>query len=328
LSTLRLNFEEQVPLQLALEAVRKAHGGDGTLERETGVLLHVRGQEVMLEGDEPALVERLLRQLYAMAQAGHPLDPSDVGRALEVLREEPAAELRTVFEDVVLRRAGREGRGVTPRSLGQKRYVAAIRSHALTFGVGPAGTGKTFLAVACAVHLLTEQKVRRIVVSRPAIEAGESLGFLPGTLEQKISPYLRPMYDALYDLLDPARVMKMVEQGTIELAPLAYMRGRTLNDSFVILDEAQNATREQMKMLLTRIGQGSKCVVTGDPSQIDLPGGKRSGLADALRIVRGLDGVAICRLGSRDVMRHPLVQAIVDAYDRDDKDKAHGPGAG
>jgi phosphate starvation-inducible PhoH-like protein len=263
-----------------------------------------------------------------MAQAGHPLDPSDVGRALEVLREEPGAELRTVFEDVVLRRPGREGRGVTPRSLGQKRYVAAIRSHALTFGVGPAGTGKTFLAVACAVHLLTEQKVRRIVVSRPAIEAGESLGFLPGTLEQKISPYLRPMYDALYDLLEPARVMKMVEQGTIELAPLAYMRGRTLNDSFVILDEAQNATREQMKMLLTRIGQGSKCVVTGDPSQIDLPGGRRSGLADALRIVRGLDGVAICRLGSRDVMRHALVQAIVDAYDRDDKDKARGVGAG
>jgi phosphate starvation-inducible PhoH-like protein len=206
---------------------------------------------------------------------------------------------------------------VAPRSLNQKRYVEYMRSHHLTFGIGPAGTGKTFLAVAMAVRMLLDTNVRRIVISRPAIEAGEHLGFLPGTLEQKVTPYLRPLYDALHDMLEASKVMRMLEHGTIEVAPLAYMRGRTLNDAFLILDEAQNTTREQMKMMLTRIGQRTRTVVTGDPSQVDLPAGQRSGLAHVLRVLRGVEGVAVCSFGDEDVMRHPLVQRIVRAYDRE-----------
>jgi phosphate starvation-inducible PhoH-like protein len=266
-------------------------------------------------------VARLLRQLYSLARAGNPVEPSDVGRALEVLRHDAEVELREVFEDVILVRPG-DGRGITARSLNQKRYVGSIRRHTLTFGVGPAGTGKTYLAVAMAARALADKQVRRIILSRPAIEAGERLGFLPGTLEDKISPYLRPLYDALYDMFQPDKVLRMVEQNVIEIAPLAYMRGRTLNDAFVILDEAQNTTREQMKMFLTRIGANTKAVVTGDPSQVDLPMGQRSGLAHALKVLRGVEGLAVCRFATGDVMRHPLVQAIIEAYDEDDRRRA------
>jgi phosphate starvation-inducible PhoH-like protein len=317
-ATLKLKFDDTEPLQRMLAAVGKQDGVAGPLERETGVVLHVRGHEVTIEGEagEGALVERLLRQIYALARSGQPIDPSDVSRALDVLRNDERADLRTVFGEVVLSRAV-DGKAVVPRSLNQKRYVGYMRSHHLTLGIGPAGTGKTFLAVAMAVRMLLDKDVRRIVISRPAIEAGERLGFLPGTLEEKVSPYLRPLYDALYDMLDAPKVTRMLEHGTIEIAPLAYMRGRTLNDAFLILDEAQNTTRQQMKMILTRIGHGTRTVVTGDPSQVDLPGGQKSGLAHALRLLRGVEGVAVCSFGGQDVMRHPLVQAIVRAYDRE-----------
>ncbi|MBX7084165.1 MAG: PhoH family protein [Nannocystaceae bacterium] len=303
-----------------LDVVARGGGQAQLLERETGVTVHVRGHEVTLEGDRDGLVERLLRQLYALAQNGAPMDPADLTRALEVLRTNPKAELRELFEDTILERP--DGKAIVPRSLTQKRYVACMRRHTLTFGVGPAGTGKTFLAMAVAVRMLLEKQVRRIILSRPAIEAGERLGFLPGTLEEKISPYLRPLYDALHDMVPAEKVLRMMERETIEIAPLAYMRGRTLNDAFVILDEAQNTTREQMKMFLTRIGTGTKVVVTGDPSQIDLPGGQRSGLIHALRILQGTEGIAVTAFAPEDVMRHPLVQAIVVAYERDARRRA------
>jgi phosphate starvation-inducible protein PhoH and related proteins len=320
----KLVFEDRDPLQLMLGAVMGQAGAAGALERETGTRLHVRGHEVMVEGPQAELVARLLRQLYALARAGNPVEPSDVGRALEVLRHDAEIELREVFEDVILVRPS-DGRSIMPRSLNQKRYVASMRRHTLTFGVGPAGTGKTYLAVALAARALADKQVRRIILSRPAIEAGERLGFLPGTLEDKISPYLRPLYDALYDMFAPDRVLKMVEQQIIEIAPLAYMRGRTLNDAFVILDEAQNTTREQMKMFLTRIGANTKAVVTGDPSQVDLPSGQRSGLSHALKVLHGVEGLAVCGFGKGDVMRHPLVQAIIEAYDEDDRRRVQPP---
>jgi phosphate starvation-inducible PhoH-like protein len=299
-----------------LDAVGKRDGAMAALERDSGTRLHVRGNEVTIEGPEASLVERLLKQLYSLARSGSPVRPSDIGRALEVLRQDGGADLRDVFEDVVIERAT-DGKGIMPRSLAQKRYVEYMRRHTLTFGVGPAGTGKTFLAVAMAGQALAEKQVRRVILSRPAIEAGERLGFLPGTLEEKISPYLRPLYDALHDMFPADKVLRMLEQSVIEIAPLAYMRGRTLNDAFVILDEAQNTTREQMKMFLTRIGNNSRAVVTGDPSQVDLPGGHRSGLSHALRVLHGVDGIAVCKFTKSDVMRHPLVQAIVAAYDAD-----------
>ena len=296
------------------------------LERATSSAIHVRGNVVTIEGGETELVERLLRQLYALAGRGQRFHPGDVMRALEVLRADSRSSLGALFEDTVLVKPS-DGKSVVPRSMAQKRYVDYMRHHALTFGVGPAGTGKTYLAIAAAVRRLLDREVRRIVLSRPAIEAGEHLGFLPGTLEEKISPYLRPLYDALHEMLDAEKVARMMEQDVIEIAPLAYMRGRTLSDAFVILDEAQNTTREQMKMFLTRIGHGTRVVVTGDPSQVDLPQGHRSGLSHALRVLQGVDGVAVCRFAESDVMRHPLVQAIVAAYERDARKRASARGA-
>jgi phosphate starvation-inducible PhoH-like protein len=315
----KLTFDDHVPLQLVLGSA-----GEGAVAEElcrgAGVGLHVRGSEVILEGepDAVALIERLLRQMVALAKAGTPVSPADLARGLELLRRDPRAELRGVFEDVILTKSGSR-RPIGPRSLAQKNYVESLRRCDLTFGVGPAGTGKTYLAVAMGVRMLLDKRVRRIILARPAIEAGESLGFLPGTLEEKVSPYMRPLYDALHDMLDGEKVMRMMEHGTIEVAPLAYMRGRTLSETFVILDEAQNTTVEQMKMFLTRIGLGTRAVVTGDPSQIDLPDGQRSGLGHALRILRNVEGVAICPFTAADVMRHALVQRIILAYDRDSR---------
>ena len=317
-SPTKLTFDERNPLQLVLEAVSGKSGAPGLLERETNTRVHVRGNELTIDGPEAKLVERLVRQMYSMALSGRPVDPNDVSRALEVLRMDTDAQLREVFEDVLIER-GSDGKPVMPRSLTQKRYVTYLRTHALTFGVGPAGTGKTFLAVMMAARSLIDGNVRRIILSRPAIEAGEKLGFLPGTLEDKIGPYLRPLYDALYAVFPADKVERMTEQQVIEIAPLAYMRGRTLEDAFVILDEAQNTTPEQMKMFLTRLGRGTRAVVTGDPSQKDLPGGQRSGLSHALRVLQGVDGIAVCEFTDKDVMRHPLVQAIIQAYDRDTK---------
>ena len=323
---IKLKFDDHVPLQQILGSPGKNAKSTGvtTLQQETGVRVHIRGSEITLECEDEAaalLVERLLRQMYGLAHAGTPVRPGDLSRGLEILRRDPGAELRAVFQDVVITTRGSK-RPIVPRTFAQKNYVDCLRRFDLTFGVGPAGTGKTYLAVAMAVRQLIDKKVRRIILTRPAIEAGEHLGFLPGTLEEKVSPYMRPIYDALNDMLDGPKVMRMMEHGTIEDAPLAYMRGRTLSETFVILDEAQNTTAEQMKMLLTRIGQGTQAVVTGDPSQLDLPNGQRSGLAHAIKILRGVDGVAICHFTAADVMRHALVQRIILAYDRDDQDRA------
>jgi phosphate starvation-inducible PhoH-like protein len=317
----KLVFDDRHSLQLVLGSPGDAQRVASELQRHAGVELHVRGNEVTLAGADAAkldLAERLLQQMYGLARTGRPMAPADVGRALEVLGRGESSDLDTVYDDVLLpRRNG--SRAIVPRSLTQKQYVDVMRRCQLSFGIGPAGTGKTFLAVAMAVRRLQDKQVRRIILTRPAIEAGENLGFLPGTLEEKVSPYMRPLHDALDDMIDVEKVARMVERGIIEVAPLAYMRGRTLNDAFVILDEAQNATREQMKMMLTRIGTGTWTVITGDPSQIDLPGGQKSGLAHAVSILDGIEGIGIVRFSDQDVMRHPLVQDIVRAYDKDDK---------
>ncbi len=322
--TIKLSFEDQVPLQLVLGSV----GGQAMedLQRSTGVTLHVRGGEVTIDGEDAAaaLVERLLRQMVGMARSGTPIHAGDLSRALEVMRREPRIDLRSLFDDTIVGKTG-SGRPIAPRSLAQKYYVDCLRRYDLNFGVGPAGTGKTYLAVAMGVRMLMDKRVRRIILTRPAIEAGENLGFLPGTFEEKISPYMRPLYDALHDMLDVQKVLRMMEQGIIEIAPLAYMRGRTLSETFLILDEAQNTTPEQMKMFLTRIGMGTRAVVTGDPTQNDLPGGKRSGLGHALKVLRGVDGVGFCPFTAADVMRHQLVQRIILAYDRDDQRRRSQP---
>lgn len=315
-------FNDQRALQLVLGSPSESKRVVNELERATGVALHVRGNEVTLDGDEQRfdVVERLLKQMFQLARTGRPMMASDVARGIEILDQDPEAELTGVYDDVILTK--NSGKSIAPRSLAQKRYVDAMRRNSLVFGVGPAGTGKTFLAVAMAVRRLADKQVRRIILSRPAVEAGENLGFLPGTLEEKVSPYMRPLYDGLYDMLDGPKVQRMMEQGVIEIAPLAYMRGRTLNDAFVILDEAQNTTREQMKMLLTRIGIGTWCVVTGDPSQRDLDGREPSGLNHALRVLSGISQVQVCKFSPNDVMRHPLVQDIVRAYDNDARERA------
>lgn len=317
-----------MPLQLVLGSV----GGQAMeeLQRAAGVTLHVRGGDVTIEGDDDAaaaLVERLLRQMVAMARTGTPIHPGDLPRAFEVLRGDPRTDLRQLFDDAIIARSG-SGRPIAPRSMAQKHYVDCLRRFDLTFGVGPAGTGKTYLAVAMGIRMLLDKRVRRIILARPAIEAGENLGFLPGTMEEKVSPYMRPLYDALHDMLDVQKVLRMMEQGIIEIAPLAYMRGRTLAETFLILDEAQNTTPEQMKMFLTRIGAGTRAVVTGDPTQNDLPMGKRSGLGHALRVLRGVEGIAFCSFSHLDVMRHQLVQRIILAYDREDTRRRGRPGPG
>ncbi len=319
---LKVHFEDHHPLQRVLGSAGKSPG-TLRLSEETGVQLHVRGSDVTLEGEpeQAQLVERLLRQMYALARAGTPIAPADLSRGLAVLRHDPEADLRAVFMDVVIHRTGSR-KPIAPRTLAQKRYIECIRKYDLTFGVGPAGTGKTYLAVAMAVRMLLDKKVRRIILARPAIEAGENLGFLPGTLEEKVSPYMRPLYDALHDMLDVPKVQRMLEHNVIEIAPLAYMRGRTLAETFVILDEAQNTTVEQMKMFLTRIGVGTRAVVTGDPSQLDLGDGQRSGLAHALKVLRGIDEIAVNRFTAADVMRHALVQKIILAYDREQQRRA------
>ncbi len=286
------------------------------IEREAGVQIHARGNELTFHGAAESIEQarRLTEQLYALVRGGRLVGPDDVGRAAEVLRSDRSVDLRKVFSDTVF--VGARAKPISPKGLAQKRYVDAIRERDIVFGIGPAGTGKTYLAMALALRALFEKHVKRIVLTRPAVEAGERLGFLPGSMEEKVSPYLRPLYDALNDMLDFERADQLVSKGLIEIAPIAFMRGRTLNDSFVILDEAQNTTSEQMKMFLTRLGFDSKAVITGDVTQIDLPENRRSGLTEAEQILSGIEGIAFCYFTEVDVVRHPLVQEIIRAYER------------
>jgi phosphate starvation-inducible PhoH-like protein len=273
----------------------------------------VRGNEISAAGpdEDVAVAKQLFGELLMVLRSGHAVTADSVERSISMLRTNNKVSPSQLLTAGIL---SNRGRSIRPKTLGQKEYVDAIDKHTVVFGIGPAGTGKTYLAVAKAVQALQNKSVNRIILTRPAVEAGERLGFLPGTLSEKIDPYLRPLYDALHDMIDPDSIPRLMTNGTIEVAPLAYMRGRTLNDAFVILDEAQNTTPEQMKMFLTRLGFGSTIVVTGDVTQVDLPGGTRSGLRVVRQILQGVDDVEFCELTSRDVVRHPLVGRIVDAY--------------
>ena len=285
------------------------------LAKRFDVKISTDKHELLVVGDESdvAKVERVVSQVSQVIREGCSMSTSDVRRAAQLVEQDPNVDLRDFFTRAPLQPSSK--RQVKPKGVNQRRYLDAIDRHDIVFGVGPAGTGKTYLAMAQAVYFLTTKRVSRIILARPAVEAGEKLGFLPGDLQEKVNPYLRPLYDALYDMLDGERVNRLLDRGVIEIAPLAFMRGRTLNDAFVVLDEAQNTTREQMKMFLTRMGFGSKAVVTGDITQIDLPHGKTSGLIEAMHIVSSIEDVALVRFDERDVVRHPLVQAIVKAYE-------------
>jgi phosphate starvation-inducible protein PhoH and related proteins len=288
--------------------------GDGVLDAlrdRLRITILLRGNRLTIEGENPdvAQARAVVNELAELVEGGHEIGPGTVDAVIAALDQ--AEDLSEVFEDVVWRHRGKK---ISPKTVNQKRYVDAMRRHTVTFAIGPAGTGKTYLAMALAVAALSDREVGRIILTRPAVEAGERLGFLPGDMLAKVDPYLRPLYDALYDMLDPDRLAAYMEKGTIEVAPLAFMRGRTLNDSFIILDEAQNTSPEQMQMFLTRLGFGSKVVVTGDVTQIDLPREQASGLIQVQDILGSIEGIAFIRFGHEDVVRHKLVQRIVEAY--------------
>ena len=287
-----------------------------TVELATGVTINTRGQQVRISGHAHAveLVCSLFEQLYQLISKGYPIFTQDIAFGLKILESSPKARLEHIFLDKVYITS--RNRVISPKSVNQKSYIDAIRGNDIVFGIGPAGTGKTYLAVAMAVSALASEQVRSIILTRPAVEAGEKLGFLPGDLAQKVDPYLRPLTDALNDMLGQERTQELVERGIIEIAPLAFMRGRTLNNAFIILDEAQNTTREQMKMFLTRIGFDSRAVVTGDVTQIDLPGSTQSGLIDAQKVLGSIKGINFSYFAKSDVVRHPLVQEIIEAYDQ------------
>src|SRR5438445_6088287 len=305
----------QEVLDVSNEAAAELGGvGDGVLDSLRDRLdctIRLRGNRLTIEGDEPKVVEAraVVAELVELVEGGHEIGPSTVDAVVGALDE--AHDIREVFEDVVWRHRGKK---IAPKTVTQKHYVDEIRRCTVTFGIGPAGTGKTYLAMALAVAALQEREVARIILTRPAVEAGERLGFLPGDILAKVDPYLRPLFDALYDMLDADRLSAYMEKGTVEVAPLAFMRGRTLNDSFIILDEAQNTSPEQMQMFLTRLGFGSRVVVTGDVTQIDLPREQASGLIQVEGILQGIDGIAFVRFTHQDVVRHKLVQRIVEAY--------------
>jgi len=283
--------------------------------RQSGADVSLRGNTIFVAGDadDVKLAERFLRDAAELVGKGFEIGPNDVASSMRGLRADPDRSLTELLDETIIVTSRK--RPILPKSRAQRQYVEAIRTHDLIFGIGPAGTGKTYLAMAMAASCLMQKKVKRIVMARPAVEAGEKLGFLPGDLAEKVNPYLRPLYDALYDMLEFERVEQLRERGQIEVAPLAFMRGRTLNDAFVILDEAQNATSEQMRMFLTRLGFGSKAVVTGDITQTDLPQGARSGLREARELLSGTEGIAFCGFTDQDVVRHPLVGRIVEAYE-------------
>lgn len=286
------------------------------IERSLGVKIGSKGSELILQGDQfqVELTACLLKEMGGLLAEGYPLFPADIDYAIRILSADSRAHLKDIFLDTIL--ISSRKKIISPKSLAQKSYIDAVRHNDVVFGVGPAGTGKTYLAMAMAVSALLKKEVSRIVLVRPAVEAGEKLGFLPGDLAEKVNPYLRPLYDALYDMVDFEKGQALIEKGVVEVAPLAFMRGRTLNDAFVILDEAQNTTAEQMKMFLTRLGFGSKAVITGDITQVDLPSGRPSGLVQAIRILKGVEGIHFSYFSDLDVVRHPIVQSIVKAYDR------------
>ena len=297
------------------------------LEQEFQVHIVNRGTELKIQGDEEQAdkAARVLEGLLSLAAKGETIDEQKVRYLIGLIRSGEDEKISQIAKDVVCITA--KGKPIKAKTVGQQNYIKAIGKNTITIGVGPAGTGKTYLAVAAAVAAFREKKVNRIILTRPAVEAGERLGFLPGDLQDKVDPYLRPLYDALFDMLGPETYSKYLERGNIEVAPLAYMRGRTLDDSFIILDEAQNTTREQMKMFLTRLGFGSKIVITGDITQIDLPREKVSGLKDAIRVLENVQDIAICRLTAQDVVRHALVQKIITAYETAEQKRAQGPAA-
>ncbi len=310
-------------MTLSVQISRGIESLFGTRDENIRVLekgLHVKtrllADSLEIEGEEAEVIRAasILEDYFALVKEGQDFHNGDLNSYLRVVTEDPEVTLRSLVHSGRQRNFGKKV--LAPKTVNQRRYVEAIERHDLVFGVGPAGTGKTYLAVAMAVSALLNKRVTRIVLTRPAVEAGERLGFLPGNLQEKVDPYLRPLYDALYDMLESEKVEKLLERLTIEVAPIAFMRGRTLNDSFIILDEAQNSTAEQMKMVLTRQGFNSKMVVTGDLTQIDLPSGKRCGLSDAVEILRGVEGISVVHFDDRDVVRHPLVQRIVKAYER------------
>jgi phosphate starvation-inducible PhoH-like protein len=312
-------IKKQVNLEDNGLAVRLfGEGGENLrkFEKKLGIELNTRGSLVTVSGapDKVALAERLILEMYALLEKGYPLYPNDIDYAVRMISADRDVHLADVFMDTVY--VSFKKKAIAPKSVAQKRYVDSIRKSDIVFGIGPAGTGKTYLAMAMAVAALSAREVDRIILTRPAVEAGEKLGFLPGDLAAKVDPYLRPLYDALHDMMDYDRAQKLLERGTIEVAPLAFMRGRTLNDSFVILDEAQNTTIEQMKMFLTRLGFGSRAVVTGDITQIDLPLAKPSGLVEAQKILQDVEGIDFVQFSEADVVRHPIVQRIIKAFER------------
>lgn len=315
---LRLEFSEP---QLAMQLFGEQNAHLRRVAEATGVTITARGTTVFINGEAIAagLAANVLSQLYALLKERYPIYPNDVDYAVKVLSGDDTLSLKDIFLDTVFTTSKKSA--ITPKSLAQKNYIDAIRTHDIVFGIGPAGTGKTYLAMAMAVAALSKGMVSRIILTRPAVEAGEALGFLPGDLAEKVDPYLRPLYDALHDMMRFEKVSNLMQRGVIEVAPLAFMRGRTLNDSFIILDEAQNTTSEQMKMFLTRIGFNSKAVITGDITQIDLPSGKPSGLIESKNILQDIDGIKFVFFSKRDVVRHKLVQEIIRAYELLDEEK-------
>ncbi len=314
--TKELVFEEY-PVLRTLYGERGHHFK--ILENFFRVHLTLKGNHVFITGEplDSELAEKAIEELYGLIKSGYNIYPADVEYASRIILENPKANLKDIFLDTIFVTSGRKI--ISPKGVTQKKYIEAIRRSEVVFGIGPAGTGKTYLAVAMAVSYLMKGEVNRIILVRPAVEAGEKLGFLPGDITEKVNPYLRPLYDALYDMLSFDKVVRLFQKGVIEIAPLAFMRGRTLNEAFIILDEAQNTTSEQMKMFLTRLGQNSKAVITGDITQIDLPDVKRSGLVEAIEILEGINGISFVYFTKKDVVRHPIVQKIIEAYERKEK---------
>ncbi|MBU0728408.1 MAG: PhoH family protein [Proteobacteria bacterium] len=316
MTTTKLTFEDNEAAKLLYGDLNK---NLTAIEKSTGVTIKVRGASISITGlqHETAIAQTALNQLYKLIKTGYPVYPADVVYALRIIERSPRTDLLDIFLDKVYITASQ--RVVSPKSINQKLYIESIRNNDIVFGIGPAGTGKTYLAVAMAISALASDQVKQIILARPAVEAGEKLGFLPGDMAQKVNPYLRPLHDALNDMLGLEKSADLIEKGVIEIAPLAFMRGRTLNNAFVILDEAQNTTNEQMKMFLTRLGFNSQAVITGDITQIDLPSTKKSGLVKATGILKGIKGISFCTFTDVDVVRHPLVQNIIRAYEKKSK---------